>query len=137
MTEDEVLELWEQISGYNSDWDSIIMDLLDEIDSMLSQMTVTREDDEYGSYSTTDDSSPDLQHLRDTLVDLRKIISNEVNSALTGETVKTELAEFFARASETLHQIETKVFELRELTGEFDIYEMEEDMWEEEEGEEE
>jgi len=131
MTEDEVLELWEQISGYSSDWDSIIMDLLDEIDSMLSQAATAREDDEYGS----EDASPDLQHLRDTLLDLRKIIYNEANSAIAGDIVQTELEEFFVKASDTLHEVESKVFELRELTEEFDIYELEEDMWEEEEEE--
>lgn len=134
MTEDEVLELWEQISGYSSDWDSIIMDLLDEIDSMLSQTTTSRDDDDYGS--GPEDASPDLHNLRDTLLDLRKIIYNEVNSALTGDIVQTELEEFFARASETLQSVESKVFELRELTEEFDIYELEEGMWEEEEEEE-
>ena len=131
MTEDEVLELWEQISGYSSDWDSIIMDLLDEIDSMLSQAATARDDDEYGP----EDASPDLQHLRDTLLDLRKIIYNEANSAIAGDIVQTELEEFFVKASDTLHEVESKVFELRELTEEFDIYELEEDMWEEEEEE--
>ncbi len=133
MTEDEVLELWEQISGYSSDWDSIIMDLLDEIDSMLSQATTTRDEEEFAP----EDASPDLQHLRDTLLDLRKIIYNQANSAMAGDIVQTELEEFFVKASDTLHRVEAKVFELRELTEEFDIYELEEDMWEEEEEEEE
>lgn len=133
MTEDEVLELWERISGYSSDWDSIIMDLLDDIDSMLSQTTMTRDEEEYA----VEDSSPDLQHLRDTLLDLRKIIYKEANSAIAGDIVQTELEEFFVKASAALHDVEKKVFELRELTEEFDIYELEEDMWEEEEEEEE
>jgi len=133
MTEDEVLELWQQISGYNSDWDSVIMDLLDEIENMLSQATAAREDEEYIS---TEDTSPDLQHLRDTLLDLRKMIYNEANAAIAGDIVQTELEEFFVRASDTLREVESKVFELRELTEEFDVYELEEDMWEEEEEEE-
>lgn len=132
MTENEVLELWEQISGYSSDWDSIIMDLLDEIDSMLSQASTPRDDDEL----VTDDASPDLHHLRDTLLDLRKVIYNRTNSAIAGNIVQTELEEFFVKASDTLHKVESKVFELRELTEEFDIYELEEDMWEDEEEEE-
>ncbi len=131
MTEDEVLELWERISGYSSDWDSIIMDLLEEIDSMLSQTTTPKDEEEYG----VEDSSPDLQRLRDTLIDLRNIIYNEANSAIAGDIVQTELEEFFVKASSTLHEVEEKVFELRELTEEFDIYELEEDMWEEEEEE--
>jgi len=133
MTEDEVLELWQRISGYTSDWDSVIEDLLDEIDSMLSQATVAREDEEYAS----EDTSPDLHRLRDTLLDIREVIYNEANAAIAGDIVQTELEEFFVKASDTLHEVESKVFELRELTEEFDIYEMEEDMWEEEEEEEE
>ncbi len=134
MTEDEVLELWERISGYSSDWDSVITDLLDEIDSMLSQATTVKEEEEYASEDTT----PDLQHLRDTLLDLRKLIYNETSAAMSGDIVQTELEEFFVKASRTLRDVESKVFELRELTPEFDdVYEFEEAKWEEEEEEEE
>lgn len=133
MSEDEILELWEQISGYRSDWDSVILDLLDEIDNMRSQMPVSGVEEDTGGI---DDATPDLESMRDSLVDLRRLIFEAVNSTLSGDMVQTELEEFFVKASATLSDLEKRVFEMRELTQEFDIYEMEEDIWREEEEEE-
>jgi len=126
MSEDEVLELWGQISGYQSDWETVIAELLDELEGI----TIESEEESY------EDLENDPEAIKDSLLNIRDMINEQVEGALRGEVVKAELAEFFARMARALQELERKVFELRELSREYDIYELEEDMWGSEEEEE-
>ena len=97
------------------------------MDSIRSQKGTSTSEEDYGL--GPDDSSPDPERIRDRLVELRNLIQNAVSAALKGDMVQTELEEFFVKASATLSELENQVFEMREFTQEFDIYEAEEDMW--------
>ncbi len=76
MNEDDILEIWEEISGYQSDWESIILDLLDELDNIRSQKRPTPAEDDY--MMGTEDTGPDPEAMRDRLVELRSLIQNAV-----------------------------------------------------------
>ncbi len=120
MTEDEVLELWSQITGYQSDWETVIAELLDELEGI----TIESGDEE--SYEELDN---DPESIKDSLLNIRDMINEQVQGALRGDVVEAELAEFFARMARALQDLEQRVFELREMSREYDIYELEEDMW--------
>ncbi len=128
MSEDEVLELWGQISGYQSDWETVIAELLDELEGITIEST--------GDEESYEDLENDPEAIKDSLLNIRDMINEQVEGALKGEVVKAELAEFFARMARALQELEQRVFELRELSREYDIYELEEDMWGSEEEEE-
>ena len=130
MSEREIMALWERVTGYDLDWESVISDLLDELDSLSIAEGGPDEEDMYeaeeGSYS--------ISELRDALVSLRHRINQAVEGALADKVLPTELESVFAEASDALMRIEEEVFRIRELS-EFDIYDYEERFQEDEEEE--
>jgi hypothetical protein len=126
MTEEKLLDMWQNITGYVEDWETKFSEILDELESL--NMVIEEEEEKYEEDFEEDEISVEalIEDVRMTRANLREVIKQ----AISGEISSIDVEETFRSVGEFLRNVEEKIVKLREMEDyeEFD----EEDYYDEE-----
>ncbi|MDT7879975.1 MAG: hypothetical protein RQ990_03870 [Candidatus Hydrothermia bacterium] len=126
MTEEKLLDMWQNITGYVEDWETKFSEILDELESL--NMVIDEEEEKYEEDFEEDEISVEalIEDVKMTRANLREVIKQ----AISGEISSIDVEETFRSVGEFLRNVEEKIVKLREMEdyGEFD----EEDYYDEE-----
>jgi hypothetical protein len=126
MTEEKLLDMWQNITGYVEDWETKFSEILDELESL--NMVIDEEEEKYEEDFEEDEISVEalIEDVRMTRANLREVIKQAIN----GEISSIDVEETFRSVGEFLRNVEEKIVKLREMEDywEFD----EEDYYDEE-----
>jgi hypothetical protein len=126
MTEEKLLDMWQNITGYVEDWETKFSEILDELESL--NMVIDEEEEKYEEDFEEDEISVEalIEDVRMTRANLREVIKQ----AISGEISSIDVEETFRSVGEFLRNVEEKIVKLREMEDywEFD----EEDYYDEE-----
>jgi hypothetical protein len=126
MTEEKLLDMWQNITGYVEDWETKFSEILDELESL--NMVIDEEEEKYEEDFEEDEISVEalIEDVRMTRANLREVIKQAIN----GEISTIDVEETFRSVGEFLRNVEEKIVKLREMEDyeEFD----EEDYYDEE-----
>lgn len=126
MTEEKLLDMWQNITGYVEDWETKFSEILDELESL--NMVIDEEEERYEEDFEEDEISVEalIEDVKMTRANLREVIKQ----AISGEISSIDVEETFRSVGEFLRNVEEKIVKLREMEdyGEFD----EEDYYDEE-----
>jgi len=127
MTEEKLLDMWQNITGYVEDWETKFSEILDELESL--NMVIEEEDvEKYEEDFEGDEFSIEtlIEDVRIKRSNLREVIKQAIN----GEISSIDVEETFRSVGEFLREVEEKIVKLREMEDyqEFD----EEDYYDEE-----
>ncbi|MFZ8846082.1 MAG: hypothetical protein ACO2O6_02640 [Candidatus Hydrothermia bacterium] len=126
MTEEKLLDMWQNITGYVEDWETKFSEILDELESL--NMVIDEEEEKYEEDFEEDEISVEalIEDVKMTRANLREVIKQAIN----GEISSIDVEETFRSVGEFLRNVEEKIVKLREMEDywEFD----EEDYYDEE-----
>jgi hypothetical protein len=126
MTEEKLLDMWQNITGYVEDWETKFSEILDELESL--NMVIDEEEEKYEEDFEEDEISVEalIEDVKMTRANLREVIKQ----AISGEISSIDVEETFRSVGEFLRNVEEKIVKLREMEDywEFD----EEDYYDEE-----
>jgi hypothetical protein len=126
MTEEKLLDMWQNITGYVEDWETKFSEILDELESL--NMVIDEEEEKYEEDFEEDEISVEalIEDVKMTRANLREVIKQ----AISGEISSIDVEETFRSVGEFLRNVEEKIVKLREMEdyGDFD----EEDYYDEE-----
>ncbi len=126
MTEEKLLDMWQNITGYVEDWETKFSEILDELESL--NMVIDEEEEKYEEDFEEDEISVEalIEDVKMTRANLREVIKQ----AISGEISTIDVEETFRSVGEFLRNVEEKIVKLREMEDywEFD----EEDYYDEE-----
>ncbi|MEO0202289.1 MAG: hypothetical protein ABIL37_01015 [candidate division WOR-3 bacterium] len=128
MSEEKLLDIWQNITGYVEDWETKFSEILDELESLNIIMgDEEREEDDYESF---EDEGISIESLIEDVKIMRSNLREIVKQALNGEVSSIEVEEFFRSVGEFLMEVEEKIIKLREME-EYENLEEDEDYNEE------
>ncbi len=126
MTEEKLLDMWQNITGYVEDWETKFSEILDELESL--NMVIDEEEEKYEEDFEEDEISVEalIEDVKMTRANLREVIKQ----AISGEISSIDVEETFRSVGEFLRNVEEKIVKLREMEDYWDFDE--EDYYDEE-----
>lgn len=112
MTEEKLLDMWQNITGYVEDWETKFSEILDELESL--NMVIEEEEEEKDEEDFEDDEisvEALIEDVKMTRANLREVIKQAIN----GEISSIDVEETFRSVGEFLRNVEEKIVKLREM----------------------
>ncbi len=111
MTEEKLLDMWQNITGYIEDWETKFSEILDELESL--NMVIEEEEEKYEEDFEDDEVS--IEALIEDVKMMRANLREVIKQAISGEISSIDVEETFRSVGEFLRNVEEKIVKLREI----------------------